>query len=463
LKTFFVLFLITIPNAVAAVKLVPSEVEILPNGLKVAWFLDDRLPLVDLSVVVQAGYRDDPRGKSGTAELVGSLLDRGVSGMSAQEVASRIEKIGGSRTISLSNDTFNVGVHGLTSDADSLLDILEKLVTRAEFPANEVRTEQGRLVERWSRFEEYSEAILSLAYRRWVTAGTSYFRGNIYSISELNSVKREDLLNYYKNYFIPKNSILVVVGKINRIEFRDKIMSTFGKWQAKLVDTINGSVRNRVRYSGKKVENTPILLVNRPQLSQAQIRLGSPTLLIRSTEHYALRIANAVLGELFNSRLNAIVRDQFGLTYSINSGFSYDQEFSEFSVSTATSNTTVGPLVKKVLETLNDFSSHPPTEEEVKLAKEYLIGDFSVSNSTMNAVAGRWITGEIFKLGDGYLNGYIPKITEVSSRDVGIAVKKLFDPDRMVIVVAGDVTLIQESFRGVGMKSFKQVSASDLK
>src|SRR5207248_681374 len=63
------------------------EVERLPNGLQVVWFLNPALPVVDLSLLLQSGDRDDPPGKSGTAGLLEALIDRGNAGWSAQQLA----------------------------------------------------------------------------------------------------------------------------------------------------------------------------------------------------------------------------------------------------------------------------------------------------------------------------------------------------------------------------------------
>src|SRR5688500_5943241 len=82
-------------QAVSALPL-PAR-EVLPNGLEVIWFLSDRLPVTDLVLLVKSGYRDDPMGKTGTSELVSSVLDRGAGGMTAQQIARSVEMLGASR------------------------------------------------------------------------------------------------------------------------------------------------------------------------------------------------------------------------------------------------------------------------------------------------------------------------------------------------------------------------------
>jgi len=462
--------------------LAPPEVETLSNGLKIAWFLNDRIPVVDVGILVQAGYRDDAVGKSGTAELIGELLDRGAGGMSAQELSASIESVGGSHYCSTSDDSFNVGVHGLTSDAKLLLDVLAKMVLHPDFPENEVNRGRVRLIDRWNHFEDYSDAIVNLTYQKMVTAGTSYGRGNMISENELKGVMRSDIVNYYKTYFVPQNAILTVVGKVDKEVFRQWVTVEFGNWKSSAISAslersespgtvAIGRPRVRSNYTWKnlnrKGSNPAIIIVNRPNLAQAQIRMGSPSLSIHAPEHYALRVANSILGELFNSRLNSSIRDKLGLSYAINSSFTFYQSFADLAVSTGTQNETVGPLIRKVLEVLKDFrenpTSAPITSKEVEAAKEYLIGGFALANSSLNAVAGRWIIGEFFNLGPDYLNAFVPKIRQVTLKDVGDAVAKAYDPAQIVVVIAGNPELIQKSLSSVGLTSIKQVSASDLK
>src|SRR5689334_4237909 len=103
------------------------ELETLPSGLQIAWFVSDQLPVVDLSLVVKGGHRDDPQGKSGTSELLMATLDRGSRGKSAQQIAHSSEMLGASRYVSANDDTMTVGIHGLAPDAEALLGILKDL------------------------------------------------------------------------------------------------------------------------------------------------------------------------------------------------------------------------------------------------------------------------------------------------------------------------------------------------
>jgi zinc protease len=443
---------------IGEIKLPLPEIETLPNGLQIVWFLSDKVPVTDLALVIKSGYRDDPVGKTGMSELLSEVLDRGAAGMTAQQIAKSVEELGASRYISADQETFTLGMHGLSMDADTLLDILAKITLQADLTQPEVAREKDILLDRWNHLADYGESLAALAYRRDLTAGTSYGRGNFYSISEFKKITREDLVGFYHKQFTPQNAILTVVGRVDKEKFKAKIIADFGAWSGP------APVRKYRNFSDPKTKTikNQILVVDRKGLTQAQIRIGFPTPLITSPDHYPLSVANALLGEYFNSRLNSLIRDKLGLTYGIESGFSYDRQFSALTITSATRNETVGQLVSKTLDVLKGMKKGPIPEDEVDMAKEYLIGGFPLSTSTLGAVATRWMAGYLFDLAPNYLNEFISKVSAVNAAEVQAAVTKDFDLDHLTIVIAGDAKQIIPNLKEAGFKSVKKISVKDL-
>ncbi|MEK6577625.1 MAG: pitrilysin family protein, partial [Bdellovibrionota bacterium] len=344
------------------------QLETLPNGMQLAWFLSERLPIVDLAILVKSGSRDDEIGKSGTAELVAATLDRGAGGLDAPKIARSVEMLGASRYATADEDTFSVGMHGLAPDAPTLLELLSKIVLQPEFPKAEVNREQARILDRWNHLADYGDALASHAYKRLISNGTPYGRGSLLSVQEFKQVKRDDVLEFHKKHFVPGNAILMIVGQVNQTEFRNKILSLFGNWSG------SRSSKKFQNYSDPRLrgEFGQIIVVNRPNLSQAQVRIGFRAPLINSPDHYSLVVANALLGEYFNSRLNSLIRDKLALTYSIGSSFNYEKDLAYFTVSSSTRNEAVGQLVKKTQDVLKELKAGPIALDEIAMAKEYL-------------------------------------------------------------------------------------------
>ncbi|HLD98834.1 MAG TPA: pitrilysin family protein [Bdellovibrionota bacterium] len=433
------------------------ELETLPNGLQLVWFVNQKLPIVDLALFVKSGSADDLPGKSGTSELLVNLLDRGAGGMNAQQLARAVESLGASRYAATDEETISTGMHGLAPDAPALLELLAKIVVKPDFPEAETRREHGRLLQQWSHLADYGETLAGLTFRRIIANGTRYARGTFLSGKEFKQVTREDVVAFHKAHFTPGNAILMIVGRVDPPEFRKQVLAHFGDWQS--------PSRGRATNPGRSAKNprlvigNQIAVIDRPELNQAHVKIGFRAPKIDSPDHYSLVVANALLGEYFNSRLNSLIRDRMGLTYSIGSSFAYNKELATFSITTTTRNESVGQLIRKVLEVLRDFKNGPITEEEVATAKEYRIGGFPLTTSTLESVATQWLSAYAFGLGPKRLNEFIPRIAAVTRGDVSAAVNRHFDLDHLVITVAGDATEIEKSLAapgntgGMGMKA----------
>ena len=446
-------------SALASAPLPKPVTEMLPNGLRLVWFASDRLPVVNFEMIINSGTKDDPIGKSGTAELVAATLDRGAGGLSFRQIAEKAESLGATRSATADDDFVQVDTHGLAGDADVLMDLLAKLVREPEFPAEEVKREQARMLNSWNNLGDYGESLVDLLFRRALAQGTRYARGGFLSAHEFAALRPADLVRWWKSRFVPKNATLLIVGRVDQAALRARIDHLFGDWKSseKTVAATRGGLRS-LSFVPAKGE---ILLVDRPSLNQAQVRIGFRAPAISDPRHYPLTVANALLGEYFHSRLNTLIRDQLGLTYGIGSGYSYNRELATLTVSAATRNEATGQLIKKSLEVLRGLKSGPIPEEEVSTAKEYLVGGFPLSTATLEGVAGRWIMSDLYGLGPDRLNEFVPKVSAVKSADVVSAVSSSFDLDHLVIAVAGDAKTIEPALKKEGYR-VRRVSAREL-
>ncbi len=446
-------------QATASIRIPTPEIEKLPNGLTLVWFPDDALPVVDFALMVDAGNRDDAPGKSGSSELLAAVLDRGAGGLSAQEIALRVDSLGATRSIAAGEESFSIGMHGLAPDGPVLLDLLSKIALHPDFPADEVAREQRRMLDRWNHIGDYAESLALVALSRLVSAGTPYGRGSLAGAAELKKLKRADVIDYHSRYFIPERSVLMIVGRVERTKLRTQIGDLFGAWKGKAAPRVK---RDYSDPRLKGIQPGEIVVIDRPKLSQAQVRIGGVGPLIQVPERYALSVGNALLGEYFGSRLNSVLRDQMGLTYSIGSSFSFARDLGRFEIASSTRNDAVGILVKRSLEVLRGLDHGPVGDEETLQAKEYLAGGFPLSVSTLSSIASRWLGGYLLNLPADDLNRFVPGVQAVLPSQVLAAFRKYVKPEKMFIVVAGDGDAIVKSLKAAGYSRIRRLQVKEL-
>lgn len=460
------LFCLTANAEVRDFRLPLPLVETLPNGLKVAWFLDDRLPLVDLGMLIGSGTRNDPKGKSGTVELLSRLLERGANGFSAHSMAEKIESLGATGFVASDEESITLGMHGLAQDSEELLQYLSWIALKPTLSLPEFKKEKEKIKESWKHLPDSAEALAGFVFGRAMLGGTPYGRGSLQDLKEYGRLELADIQAFHKTHFTPKNALLLVVGRVDQASFREKITATFGSWKGnspKKTTVFFRDPRTSINLQKKmKVEDREILVVDRPGLPQAQVRLGFRVPGIKSDKRYSLAVANALLGEYFNSRLNLIVRDKLGLAYGIQSSLVYYKDFAFFVVSSATAATTAGQLLVETVRQLRLMKAADVLTEEVTVAKDFLLGGYPLSVSTLGSVASRWMNGYAYGFGPDYLNEFMPNISAVTRESVVQALDEAFHIDEMLIVVAGDAKQIEKSLKEKGFKRVRKVPASSL-
>ena len=451
-------------TASAMPPLLEPEVERLPNGLMIAWYLDDRLPFVDMHLSLPFGRRNDPDGKSGTAELLAESLDRGAGGLSLTEISDRFENLGASRAVSADEDRFAVSVSGLSQDAPTLLDLMGKMALKPDLATSGIERNRERLLSQFQHIADEPGSLASLALYRAMNGGTAYGRGPVKSIRELAKVDRKAVLALYHAGFRPQGSILMIIGRADRKKLGAQIASVFGDWSNPTAPILLPKQRFKdPLFSDRGTADSPIIyVIHRPDSNQTQVRFGFPAPMIKDPDRFSITIANAALGETFHSRLNGEIRDRLGLTYGINSSIASNELSSYFVINAATRTEATGELIQKTLASLKEFQAGKIHDEEITDTKSYLTGGFPLSVATLPAVANRWLSGVIYKMGPEYFNGYVAKIEAQTPEMIRSALKRRFKLDHLAILVAGDAPGITESLKKAGFKRIKQVKPEQM-
>ena len=443
-------------SALAAVPFPPPEVEKLPNGLQVAWFVSDKVPVVDLGLVVESGSRWDPPGKSGTAEILSSLLERGFDGKDATEVARQIENLGASRYSSADDDIMSIGLHGLASDAEKLMTYLFGMIRRPTLTREDFDREKSRMIDRWSHLGDSVESLAGFTLGRLTAEGTPYARGSFLSLRELKAIRYEDVRDFYQSHFVPSRSILLVVGRVDLPRMRALVRQGLESWK----DVAAPPVLPKI--TSPRSEPGAVWLIDRPGATQAQVRMGFTVPVLRGPDRFPLALANSALGEMFQSRLNRELRDQQGLTYGASSSLAYDKDLGRLFIGTSTQNAKVAEVLLRTRRILADLKKNGITAEELSTAKEYLSGSFPLGLATLGSVAARWVNSKVYGLPEDDLSLYLSRLNAVTLSDANRSVRKVFPASGWSTVIAGDRKALEPILKKAGIKNLRFRTAKDL-
>jgi zinc protease len=226
-RVFFVLLFIISP-----VVLYSADVQeyTLSNGLKVLILEEHKAPVATFQVWYRVGSRDEPSGKSGITHLLEHMMFKGTSRYGPAVLSQIVQKNGGTDNAYTTKD-YTVYFELFASDRITLaIDLESDRMRNLLLDQKEFLSERNVVMEeRRLRYEDdpqnaLFEEVVAMAFKVH-----PYQRPIIGWMSDLQSMEREDLVNYYRTYYAPQNAFIIIVGDVNGKEMIEEIKNVFEK------------------------------------------------------------------------------------------------------------------------------------------------------------------------------------------------------------------------------------------
>ncbi|HYV96893.1 MAG TPA: pitrilysin family protein [Gemmatimonadaceae bacterium] len=422
----------------------PTTERTLPNGLRLIVIEQHELPLVDIQLVVKTGGEADPKNKTGTASLTATLLTEGTATRTSQAIAEQQAFLGVSVFASSGWDRASVSLHAPVAVLDSALALFADVALHPAFPQTEF-DRQRKL--RMTQLLQLKDRGPSMADRAFVAIlyGDDHPYGRPLAGIEttVESLTRDDLASFYKTYYRPNNSFIVVAGDVTVADIERRVNAAFGGWEKAAVPA--------VQFPAPPVRSDRrIYVVDKPGAPQSSFRIGSVGVARSTGDYYPLRVMNTILGEPFTSRLNQNLRENKNFTYGAGSSFSMRREPGPFMASAEIRDTVTGAALVEFMKELENIRKPVPADELAK-AKKYLQLGLPADFETTGQIAGQMATYALFGLPLNEPSQAVAKIGAVSTADVTRVANKYLDPSKMAIVIAGDAKRIVPLLKATGI------------
>ncbi|MBN8540384.1 MAG: insulinase family protein [Deltaproteobacteria bacterium] len=400
---------------------------ILSNGLKVLFMPDQSLPSLSIGLVIKTGSALDPVGSAGLANLVSDLLDQGTKKRNAIQIADDLGRIGAVFRASVDYDYTHLGITGLSFSSNEILSNFLELTTQPSFTDAEFNRMKKQLVAGIERSFDNPRVVADVASAKFLFGDHPYGRSVSGTATEVASLTKKSVIQHYLKFYRPGNSILVVVGQFDP-QFEKKVETDFGAWAKR--DLEPGTIPEPIPVAGVRV-----LVVDKPGLTQAQIRISAIGIKRMDENFLPLRVANTVFGGAFASRLNDRIRKELGLTYSISSGFDARLTSGPFEIDTFTKTDSIEKVVMETIAMYKKFVEAGITSEELKRARGYLSGIFPQAIETSDKLAFNMLLLRNYGISDRYLTHYVRDLGDISASEVNTAIKKTLVPGNLSIVI----------------------------
>jgi zinc protease len=421
----------------------------LDNGLQVWLIPEQGFPKAAFALAVRGGFAADPQGQPGLADLLAATVTEGTRTRTAKQLASEIQAAGGDLGADATADSILLSAGVLADSATKAITLLADVAQNAAFSNEEVEIAKKNLASSLEAEEAQPGFLAKRALYRALFPGHPY--GVISPTKEsLASTAAADLKREYGRRFRPDSALLVAVGDFDENQTLSAIRSAFAPWRSpsqpavKPVPQPNGS------------RTTEVLYVPRPNSVQTTLYVGALAPSPASPDYYAARVANAIYGGMFGSRLINNIREDKGYTYSPGANISPYRETGVLMTRADVRNAVTGASFNEIGYELNRMASTSPTDDELERAKRYLVGTLALTSQSREGVAQAlarlWTNSlppeELWKQGE--------KLEHVSASDVEAVGRKYFPLSRMTIVTVGDEKVIKDALSPFGLE-FKKV------
>ena len=407
----------------------------LPNGLRILIADLPGRPLVSASIVLPMGAVDEPAEVGGATVLAARALSEGTEQYDAIALIEASERLGASLHAEAGWDAFSAGVDVPADRLPQAMDLLAELLLRPTFPPAEVE----RL--RDERLNDILQAKADPRRRAEETfIGTIYAPGSPYhrpAGGTQETVERLDpdvLRRAWAAGLDPSRATLVVGGDLTGLDVVGTAERLFGDWAAGPGVRAAAPIDDAPSAAGRVVR-----IVHRPGSVQSEIRIGHRGLPRRIGDFHALSVMAAILGGLFNSRLNMKLREEKGYTYGASASYDLRRGAGPFGARAAVNTDATVPAILETLAELTKMRETTVSEAELAAARDFLIGVFPLRFETAGAVAGALGGLVVHGLPVDELIHYRERIEAVGIPAVTQAALDHLDVEHAAIVLVGDV------------------------
>ncbi len=400
-----------------------------PGGIE-AWLVEDHSnPIISLDLAFRGGAALDPEGKEGLANMTSGLIDEGAGDLDSQAFQGKLQDLSISLSFPAGLDNFNGDLKTLTEHRDTAFELLRLALTEARFDEEPVARIRGQILAGLARESEDPDHIVGRTLRKLFFPEHPYGRHASGTPESVSGLTVADMRRVVAERFARDALVIGVVGDITADDLAYLLDKTFLGLPEKAAPA-------HVAETVPAAEGE-LVVVDR-DVPQSVVAFGHRGIKRDDPDYYTASVVNYVLGGGgFSSRLYAEVREKHGLAYSV---YSYLHPLDHAALvggGVGTQNGRVAQSLELIRKEWRRMAEAGPSAQELRDAKTYLTGSFPLRFSSSGRISGMLVGMQLVHLGIDYLdrrNGFIEAVTLEDARRVA---RRLYDPDKLTVVIVG--------------------------
>ena len=416
----------------------------LKNGLKILYVEDKNLPVVSAQLTTRAGGENTTTDKAGLASLTATTMAEATTTRDLTKLAEDQESIGTRIQIGAATDSATASFTVTTNNVDAGFDLFSDVILHPAFKDEDFERLRKQRIVSIGQQADSPQAIAIRVGPMLLYGDQPYGAAAIGTVDTVTKLTRDDITSFYKAHFGPADSALALTGDISEAEAHRLAEKYFGGW----ISTAS---------SGVKIPAPPapptrkIVIIDKPGAPQTALFAFGMGLPVTTPDLQALQVMNFTLGGAFASRINMNLREVHGYTYGAQSQYAFYREGGLFLAGGMVRTDITGPAAKELFYEIQRFPTNPPTDAELKEAKDNRIQSipalFETTSATANAISSIFTYNRALD----YYTTLPDNYRAVSASDVTRVAKDDVHPDNLIILAVGDRTKIEAGLKDTNL------------
>ena len=396
----------------------------LSNGAPVYYINDGTEEVAVIEMVFNAGNSFE--NKNLVAATTNYLLKNGTSKKTALEINEHFEYYGAHLNRSCHNENSVITLHCLSKHLRVLLPVIREIITDSIFPEQELAIFKQNSIQKLSVNLKKCDFIANRLIDQYLY-GAQHPYGRVSSVDDFQTITREDLANFFANFYVNGSCKIFVAGKLPA-DFENLLNESFGDLH------LNGKIPSVIHKTEMAAEKK-FRVTNDSKGVQGAIRLARPFPNRHHPDFKKVTVLNSLFGGFFGSRLMSNIREEKGYTYGIHSFLENHIRESAWVISTEAGKDVCEAAIEEVYKEMKILREDLSDDEELLLVKNYMMGANLGDIDGPFHVISRWKSLILNDLDENYFYDAMNTIKNISSQELKELANKYLQPEEFFELV----------------------------
>nr|MBF0221867.1 insulinase family protein [Desulfobulbaceae bacterium] len=402
----------------------------LSNGVRLLVRENYQVPTVSIRAVFPGGLRGETLETNGAFAFISELLPKSTANMTSRELSLMIHEMAGDISGFNGKNTFGLKASFLSRYFKDGMKLVADVLLRPAFDQAEADKIKPERIASLKQQEDNLAALAFTEFNRVLFQSHPYGLNTLGSEEAIQGLTSEILQNIYKEHAKPEDLVLAISGDVRADEVYVIVEKLFGRWVS------DQQSDNLEEFLAPAVPDKPVSFEISRDREQVHIVIGFIGTHLKSEDRYALEILETVLNGQ-SGRLFRQLRDKQSLAYSLSSFTLLGVDTGSLGIYIGTSPDKKQEAIDSAWKELDRMRNEPISDEELKKAKNIIVGHYELSLQTNGSQAMDIALSEAYGLGQDFGHKYIHEVTRITAADVMRVAQKYLLPEHHVMVTVG--------------------------